>query len=156
VLPGAPPERAKQTPGGAEPPGDRGDERQTRRGLAARLAMAGVVLTRTRDTHRLVPRPRRPSRNGEGGGPGPTTDRGELLRHRLRLDDHDAQHGGEHQRQDRNVVAHRATRICRIILDLTYRCALNAPLMPIEAWSVPLRSCAVALAGLLPSLQQGR
>ena len=50
------------------------------------------------------------------------------MRLRLRLDDHDAQHGREHQRQDRNVVAHRAARICRIILDLTYRFALNAPL----------------------------
>jgi hypothetical protein len=33
------------------------------------------------------------------------------------LHDRDAQHGGEHQRQDRNVVAHRAARIWRIILD---------------------------------------
>jgi hypothetical protein len=55
----------------------------------------------------------------------------EPLRHlRLRLDDRDPQHGGEHQRQDRNVVADRAARISRIILDLTYRFALNAPLMP--------------------------
>jgi hypothetical protein len=86
------------------------------------------------------------------------TDRGELLRSclRLHLDDHDAQHGSEHQHQDRNVVAHRAARICRIILDLTYRFALNAPLMPIEAWSVPPRTCVVALAGLSSSLPQGR
>jgi hypothetical protein len=37
------------------------------------------------------------------------------------LGDRDTKHGGEHPRQDRNVVAHRAARICRIILDLTYR-----------------------------------
>jgi hypothetical protein len=44
-----------------------------------------------------------------------------LLRFRLR--NHD---GGEHQRQDHNVVAHRAARI---ILDLTYRfkAAADAP-----------------------------
>jgi hypothetical protein len=65
---------------------------------------------------------------------------------RLRPDDHDAQHGGEHQRQDRNVVARRAARICRIILDLTYRFALNAPLIPIEAWSVPPRFMRRALS----------